>query len=136
MDRKELLEFFNLRPRNCLLVTSDRKARPNVAVYGSPRMIDENTIVLASRECRSYRNLRENPEAAIMIAEPGEIRHDSKGVRVYLQLAAIETDGELLESFRKDVAARAGEEASKSLRAAIRFRITEIRGMIDRPQHA
>jgi hypothetical protein len=45
MDRKELMDFFNHRPRNCLLITSNDEGKVNVAVYGSPAMIDENTVV-------------------------------------------------------------------------------------------
>jgi hypothetical protein len=97
-------------------------------------MISEDTIVLATRECRSYRYLRENPEAAVIVVEPGEIGRNSKGVRVYLQLTATETEGDLLESFKREVAVRAGEEAAKSLHAAMHFRITEIRQVVDQPQ--
>ena len=32
MDRKELMDFFNHRPRNCLLVTSNDEGKVNVAV--------------------------------------------------------------------------------------------------------
>lgn len=132
MNRKEVMELFNRRPRNLLLATSDRKGRVNVAVYGSPKMTDEETIILATRECRSYQNLRENPQAAMFISETGEIGHATKGLRVYLELVAAETEGVLLEGFRKDVASRAGKEAAEALRAAIRFRITEVRPVIDR----
>lgn len=131
MDRKEIMAFFNHRPRNCLLSTSNSKGKVNVAVYGSPRMTDENTIVLSTRESRSYQYLRENPEAAIIVAEPGEINRGSKAVRVYLSLTAIETEGELLNKFKEEVASRAGKEAAASTKAALRFKITEVRPLID-----
>jgi hypothetical protein len=130
MNRSELMELFNHRPRNSLLVTSNRKGEVDVAVYGSPRMIDENTVVLASRDSRSYRYLRENPHAAIVVVEPGEIGRNSKGVRVYLEVTAIETEGDLLAEFKKDVASRAGKESAEKLHAAVRFRITEVRPLI------
>ena len=131
MDRKEVMTFFNTRPRNCLLITSNGKGKANAAVYGSPKMIDENTIILSTRESRSYQYLRENPEAAIIVAEPGEINRGSKVVRVYLELTAIETEGELLNKFKEEVASRAGKEAAASTKAAIRFKITEVRPLID-----
>jgi hypothetical protein len=130
MDRKETMEYFNHRPRNCLLVTSNGKGKVNVAVYGSPRMIDENTVVLATRESRSYQYLRENPEAAIIVVEPGEITRASKGVRVCLELTAIETEGDLLQEFKEAVARRAGKESAVGIKAAIRFRITEVRPLV------
>ena len=131
MDRKELMQFFNQRPRNILLITSNGKGKVNGAVYGSPRMINENTVVLATRESRSYQYLRENPEAAIIVVEPGEISRDSRAVRVYLSLTAIETEGDLLNKFKEEVASRAGKEAAEGIKAVIRFKITEVRPLID-----
>ena len=131
MDRKELMEFFNHRPRNCLLITANGKGKVNAAVYGSPKMIDENTVVLSTRENRSYQYLRENPEAAIIVVEPGEISRTSKGVKVYLELTRIETEGELLNKFKEEVTGRAGKEAAEGVKAAIRFKITEVRPLVD-----
>ena len=131
MNRKEVQEQFNRRPRNLLLATSDRKGKVNVAVYGSPKMIDEETVVLATRECRSYRNLRENPSAVMLVTEVGEIGRQTKGLRLYLELVAAETEGALLEGFRKDVAGRAGREAAQAISAAIRFKVTEVRPIVD-----
>jgi hypothetical protein len=131
MDRKELQDFFNTRPRNCLLCTANKNGDVNVAAYGTPQMFDENTVAFAARERRSYQYLMDNPKAAIIIAEPGEIKHDSKAVRVYLELIAVETEGDLLEQFRKAVASRAGQEAADALQAAMRFEITEVRPLID-----
>jgi hypothetical protein len=133
MDRKEAMEFFNHRPRNCLLVTSNGKGKVNVAVYGSPSMIDEDTVVLATRENRSCQYLRENPEAAIIVVEPGEISHGSKGVRVSLKLTAVETEGELLQEFRETVEKRAGKASAAGIKAAMRFRITEVRPLVAPP---
>jgi hypothetical protein len=130
MDRKETMEFFNHRPRNCLLVTSNGKGKVNVAVYGSPRMIDQDTVALATRENRSYQYLRENPEAAIIVVEPGEITRASKGVRVSLELTSVETEGDLLQEFKEHVAKRAGKESAAGIKAAIRFRITEVRPLV------
>jgi hypothetical protein len=131
MNRKEVMEFFNQRPRNSLLITSNGKGKVNVAVYGSPKMIDENTVVLATRDSRSYQYLRESSGAVLMIAEPGEISRKSKGIRVYLELTAIETEGDLLNKFKTDVASRAGKESAEALKAAIRFKITEVRALVD-----
>ena len=130
MDRKEVLAFFNKRPRNCLLCTSNSKGEVDVAAYGSPRMIDEDRVVLGTGDKRSYRNLRENPKAAIIVTEPGEIRHDSKAIRVYLEVTAIKTEGKEFDEIKEGVAARAGKEAADNLQAAVFFRITEVRPLI------
>jgi hypothetical protein len=131
MDRKELMEFFNHRPRNCLLITSNDEGKVNGAVYGSPTMINENTVVLSTRENRSYRYLRKNPQAAMIVVEPGEISRASKGIRLYLEMTAIEVAGELLDNFKVEVGRRAGKEAAEGIKAAIRFKITEVRPLVD-----
>jgi len=131
MDRKEVMAFFNKRPRNCLICTADHKGTVNVAVYGSPRMINEDTVVLAVRNNRTYQNLQKNPKAAIIVVEPGEIKHDSKAVRVYLEVTAVETEGDLLNQFKEEIGARAGKEVADSLQAAFRLKITDVRPLID-----
>jgi predicted FMN-binding regulatory protein PaiB len=131
MEQKEVMALFNKRPRNCLICTANTEGDVNVAVYGSPRMIDEDTVVLAVRNNRSYQNLQKNPKAAIIVVEPGEIKHESKAVRVYLEVTNIETDGDLLDQFREEIGARAGKEVANSLQAALRLKITGVRPLID-----
>lgn len=130
MEPKEIVEFFNKRPRNCLLCTADSKGEVDVAVYGTPRMIDEKTVVLGSGNKRSLQNLRENPRAAILVTEPGEIVHDSKGVRVYLKVTAIETEGALYDEIKEEVEKRAGKSSADNLKAAVVFTVTEVRPLI------
>jgi hypothetical protein len=93
-------------------------------------MIDEDRVVLGTGDKRSYQNLRENPKAAIIVTEPGEIKHDSKAVRVYLEVTAIETEGKLFDEVKEGVAGRAGKAAAENLQAAVFFRITEVRPLI------
>ena len=131
MDRKEIMAFFNKRPRNCLISTANSKGEVNVAVYGSPRMIDENTVVLGTGDKRSYKYLKENPKAAIIVAEPGEIKHDSAAVRVYLEVTSIDTEGDLFNQVKEGVAERAGKAAADGLHAAVSFKITDVRPLID-----
>jgi hypothetical protein len=130
MDRKEIMEFFNRRPRNCLIATANGQGDVNVAVYGSPRMIDENTVVLGTGDKRSYRYLKENSKAVIFVAGPGEIKHDSTAIRVYLEVTSFDTEGERFDKVKEGVASRAGKQAAEGLQAAICFKITDIRPLI------
>ena len=84
MDRQKLLEVFNKQPRIGTLSTANAKGEVNVAVFGSPQMIDENTVVMGIGENRSFSNLRENPKAVFIVLEPGKTLMDWKGARVYL----------------------------------------------------
>jgi hypothetical protein len=131
MDRQKLLEVFNKQPRIGTLSTANVKGEVNVAVFGSPQMIDENTVVMGIGENRSFSNLRENPKAVFIVLEPGETLMDWKGARVYLEALDIETGGGFYDQIRDNIAKTSGEQAARMIHAAIRFRITEVRPIVD-----
>jgi len=131
MDRKELMALFNKRPRIGALSTANSDGDVNAAVFGSPQMIDENTIVMGIGKNRSFSYLQKNPKAVFILMEPGQSPMEWKGVRVYLEAAAIETAGEMLQKIRARIAKVAGERSAKAMHAAVRFRITGVRPLID-----
>jgi predicted pyridoxine 5'-phosphate oxidase superfamily flavin-nucleotide-binding protein len=131
MDRQELMALFNKRPRIGTLSTADKTGEVNVAVFGSPQMIDENTVVMGIGQNRSYRNLQRNPKAAFIVMEPGETVTDWKGARVYLEAMDMDTEGEFYDQIKKGIAKAAGPQAAEMIQAAIRFRITEVRPIVD-----
>ncbi|UCF57054.1 MAG: pyridoxamine 5'-phosphate oxidase family protein [Deltaproteobacteria bacterium] len=131
MDRKEVVEMFNKRPRIGSLSTANRKGEVNVAVFGSPQMIDENTVVMGIGQNRSFSNLQENPRAVFIVMEPGETVMDWKGARVYLEAMDIETGGGFFEQIKENIANAAGKAAGDMIHAAIRFKITEVRPIVD-----
>jgi hypothetical protein len=131
MDRKELMALFNKRPRIGALSTANSDGDVNAAVFGSPQMIDENTIVMGIGKNRSFSYLQENPRAVFILMEPGQSPMEWKGVRVYLEAVAIETAGEMLEKIRTRIAEVAGERSAKAMHAAVRFRIIGVRSLID-----
>ena len=134
MDPKQVMEMFNRQPRIGSLATANANGDVNVAVFGSPMMVDENTVVMGIGNNRSLSNLRENPKAAFIVLEPGDTAMDWKGVRVYLKAAAIEIEGDLLDTMRAKIAEKAGEGAAKMIQAAIRFDVTGIRPLLAPPE--
>ncbi|MFP3911973.1 MAG: pyridoxamine 5'-phosphate oxidase family protein [Desulfobacteraceae bacterium] len=131
MNRQELMEIFNRRPRIGSLATASAGGDANVAVFGSPQMIDENTVVMGIGENRSFRNLKENPKAAFIVMEPGETVMDWKGARVYLEAVDIETGGGFFDQVKENIEKAAGKQAAQMIHAAIRFNITEVRPLVD-----
>lgn len=131
MDRKDLMELFNKYPRIGALATSNKTGDVNAAVFGSPRMVDENTIVMGIGENRSFRNLERNPKAVFIVMEPGATVMDWKGARVYLEAVDMETEGAFYDEIIKGIARAAGQEAADMIHAAIRFKITEVRPIVD-----
>ena len=130
----KLMEYFNKQPRIGTLSTANRHGTVDTAVFGSPRMLDEKTVVLGLGNNRTLKNLQENPQAVFMIVEAGETIMDWKGIRVYLKVKTLATSGEILETFRKQMAKVAGEEAAQMIHAVVTFEITELRPLIDRGQ--
>ena len=131
MNRNEVMELFNKRPRIGALSTANQKGEVNVAVFGSPQMIDENTVVMGIGKNRSLANLRENPHAVFIVVEPGKTVMDWKGARVYLEVVRIEEEGDLFNRLVEQVRTVAGNEAAAGIRAAVTFRIEGSRPIID-----
>jgi hypothetical protein len=127
----KLMEYFNKNPRIGTLSTSGKGGKVDVACFGSPRMIDEKTVVISTAKNRTFANLQENPNAVYMIIEPGKTVLDWKGVRVYLKMKEFATSGEMLDAIRSQTAKFVGEEAAKMIYAAVTFEVGEVRPVVD-----
>lgn len=130
MDGK-LMEYFNRQPRLGVISTSGQDGRVDSAVYGSPQMIDEKTVLVAFARGRTWANLLENPHAVYMIMEPGEGLLDWKGVRVYLRMLEHFESGPRLEAYKKEAAKIVGEEAVEMIAVLAAFEVEEVRPLID-----
>lgn len=140
-----LMEYFNKAPRLGVLSTSSKDGKVDSAVFGSPQMIDEKTVLIATAQNRTFANLMENPNAVYMILEqcsespreeninmePGSFAMDWKGIRVYMTMKEYMTSGQMIEMIRSQAANFIGEEAAKMLYAAVTFEIYEVRPLVD-----
>jgi hypothetical protein len=130
----KLMEYFNKQPRIGTLSTSGRDGKVDSAVFGSPRMNDEKTVLMGLGRNRTLANLQANPSAVYLIMEPGQSIMDWKGVRVYLKVQEIATSGPKLETLRGQLAKAIGDQAAQMIQAAVTFEVTEIRPLIDMGQ--
>jgi hypothetical protein len=128
------MDYFNKQPRIGVLSTSTKDGKVDSAVFGSPHMIDEKTVVVATGNNRTFSNLQENPYAMFLIMEPGAEIMDWKGIRVYLKKKESATSGEMLDMIKSQIAKIAGEEAAKMIYATITFEIIELRPLVDMGQ--
>ena len=128
---ENLINYFNKQPRLGTLSTADKSGKVNSAYFGSPRMVDENTIFMGLGENRTFANLQQNPKAVFMVMEPGESIMDWKGVRIYVKMTDCQTFGEKLDKLKATIAEKAGESAAKMMHAAVTFEIVEIRPLAD-----
>ena len=115
MDRRKVMEMFNRKTRIGALATSSKNGDVNAAVFGSPQMIDEDTVIMAIGNNRSFKNLQENPKASFIVIEPGESPAQWKGVRLYLEVAEFERYGEVLDSFRENIRNVAGKKSADAI---------------------
>ncbi|MGC8659701.1 MAG: pyridoxamine 5'-phosphate oxidase family protein [Desulfomonilaceae bacterium] len=129
---EKLMEYFNRQPRLGTLSTADKNGKVDSAYFGSPRMIDEKTIVMGSGKNRTYSNLLENPQAVFLVMEPGKTVMEWKGVRIYVEMKEYETAGRKLDQIRAAIAEKIGQEAAnKMICAALTFEIKEVRPLAD-----
>ncbi|MGB4578539.1 MAG: pyridoxamine 5'-phosphate oxidase family protein [Methanoculleus sp.] len=134
MATSRLMEYFNKQPRIGVLSTASRDGKVDAAVFGSPQMADEETVIVALGENRTYEYLRENPHAVFTIVESGETIADWKGLRVYLRMKEHASSGEMFETYKRDLARAVGEEAAAMIHAVATFEVDEIRPLVDMGQ--
>ena len=130
MNRKDVMKMFNRESRIGALATANMNGEVNAAVFGSPRMIDENTVIMAIGDNRSFQYLQENPKASFIVVEPGDSPTQWKGARLYLEMESFERYGEVLDSFRSNIRKIAGDKSANAIVAAIRFKIMDVRPLI------
>ena len=99
----QLMEYFNKSPRIGTLSTADMAGNVDSAVFGSPRMTDEKTVVMGLGQNRTLTNLQQNPHAVFLIVEPGKEFMDWKGIRVYLKVHTIASSGPVLDTFKAQI---------------------------------
>jgi hypothetical protein len=127
----KLLEYFNKQPRLGVISTASKDGKVDCAVYGSPQMIDEKTVIVALARGRTFANLQENPHAVFMIMEPGVGILDWRGVRVYLKMLEFADSGPKLEGYKSQMAMIVGEQAARMIAVLATFEVTEVRPLID-----
>ena len=130
----KLMDYFNKQPRLGVLSTANKEGKIDAAVFGSPMMIDEKTVVMGLGNNRTFAYLQDNPNAVFTIMEQGATLADWKGLRVYLKMKEYATSGEVLETYRKQIANVAGEAAAAMIHASVTFEVTEVRPLIDMGQ--
>jgi len=129
----ETLRLFINRPEGMpgVLSTSDGQGGVNGAIFGSARLTDEGLLLLGLGENRSLRNLRRHNRAVLTLFEPGNNPLAWQGARLYLEVSGIEHEGVEFAQLTARIRQAAGVRAARRIRAAVFFRITEIRPLID-----
>ena len=128
---KEMFEMVNKPGRVGVLGTADKAGKPNAAYFGSLNLTEDGTVLLGLGNNRSLANLRENPLAVLFCVTDSPVTFGTAGCRLYLKVKEIQEKGAIYDNVRGAIAKHAGEEAAKTIVAAVAFEVTETRGLID-----
>ena len=114
-----------------VLSTADREGNPNVAVFGSPHMPDDLTLLMGLGETRTAQNLLETGRGVFMSILPGDNPMLTKGARIYLKVRVMEKEGPNLDAIKAKIREKAGDRAASRIQYAVFFDIEGTRPLID-----
>jgi len=130
---KEVFETVNKPGRVGVLGTADKQGQPNVAYFGSLRLMEDGTVVLGLGKNRSLDNLEANPLAVLFCVTESPVGFKTPGFRLYLKVREIQKKGALYDNIKAAIAEHAGAQAANMIVAAAAFDVTEVRPLMDWP---
>ena len=94
----KLMKYFETTSGTGVLATADAAGKVDAAIYSTPRVMDDGTVVFIMRERLMHENLRSNPFAAYLFLEdaPGH-----KGIRLYLKKTREDDNPALIASMTR-----------------------------------
>ncbi len=110
-----------------VIATADKDGTINTAIYAAPTVVNDETVAWGMSEGRTYRNLRENPNAAFLHQAPGD---GAAGIRMTLKLAAIRDSGDDLEAIRARARRTSGAGAAGMVKYVAYFTVVETRPLM------
>jgi len=129
---EEIIKMVNTPGRIGILATNNEDGSPNVAVFGSAHMIDPRTLLICCGKTRTFQNLQKNPKACLLVVTRAKGQPmEWDGCRLYLEAIKTETEGKMLEEFKKQAAKVVGPETTDLFHALIIFKITDLRPLIN-----
>jgi hypothetical protein len=131
MNSHSVRELVNDPRRVGVMATTNRDGEPNAAVFGSPYMPDDLTLVMGLADTRTAQNLLETGRAVFLSVLPHEDPMKTKGTRLYLRVRAMEREGANLDAIKEKIRAEAGETAAARVRYAVFFDVESARPLID-----
>ena len=123
----KLQEYFENNQGLGVLATADSSGNVDAAIYARPHVVDEKTVAFIMAEKQSHENLQSNPHAAYLFKENGE---GYLGARLFLTKIREETDVEQIKSMLRRAKCTFQEEAGKSSKYLVYFKIDKIEPLV------
>jgi hypothetical protein len=118
----DLKPYFEQTKGHGVLATADAAGRVNLAVFGRPHVMEDNTVAFIMPHKLTHHNLQANPQAAYLFLEAGP---GYQGKRLYLTKVREEQDTELLYSLRRRSPA-AESEKPEGPRFLVFFKVDQV----------
>ena len=110
-----------------VLATADADGKVDVAIYGRPHVIDEETIAFIMADHQSYKNVAANPRATYLFVKDGK---GYNGKRLYLTKIKEEADAAKIQAIRRRKTPPVCDVAEEEARYLVFFRIEKTRPLI------
>jgi hypothetical protein len=131
VNLQELSALINGSDRITTLGTTDADGTPNTAVIGSAFMTEDDQIWIGLGDNRTADNLQSDPRTVLCAFRPGPTLLDWKGGRLYLELTAMETEGDRFDRMVDRIRTTAGRLAARSIHHLAICRILEMRPLAE-----
>jgi hypothetical protein len=131
MDRNKLKTMLNDHHIPGILCSSNGEGDVNAAIFGSVRLLDKQSIVVALGDNRTLKNLHENSKATYIFFTPGQTLLAWQGARLYLETVSFEESGSLFDEIVAETRVSAGKRAAQMLKTAVVFKINDVRPLVD-----
>ncbi|MEW5735280.1 MAG: pyridoxamine 5'-phosphate oxidase family protein [Thermodesulfobacteriota bacterium] len=122
--------FFATRDRTNILATAGRDGKPNVGAFGSPSLVNDETMAMMLGDNRTFRNLAENPQGVFLIILHGAVGMGMKGCRLYVTVKETADAGEKFDAMIAPIRERIGAGADM-LKHYVEFAVTDARPIVD-----
>lgn len=119
-----LYDYFENTEGIGVLGTADADGKVDLALYGRPHVVDEQTVAFIMADRLSYANVSANPHVAYLFVERGP---GYKGKRLYLTRIAEESDPKRIEAIRRE--GRKGHDYGDALKHLVTFRVDQVRSL-------
>jgi hypothetical protein len=118
----DLKAYFDQAKGHGVLATADASGRVNLAIFGRPHVMEDNSLAFIMPHRLTHNNLESNPQAAYLFLEAGP---GYKGKRLYLTKIREEQDTDLLYSLRRKTYSDEREK-QEGPRFLVFFRVNQV----------
>ncbi|MHC5010791.1 MAG: pyridoxamine 5'-phosphate oxidase family protein, partial [Planctomycetota bacterium] len=98
MDPSDLIRsYLDRRTAVTFLATTDREGRPDLCLLVAPGLTGDGSVAGGEEESvggRSFRNLRQNSRATLLVLDPVMDPRARDGVRIEVEFLGAEQDGD------------------------------------------